>query len=98
MVEQRVDEAQWQTIEVWTMWKRSPEILLLSIIVLTSLVLTAQPGQEPRNDTGRTSVAGNTTRSILDRYCVTCHNARLKTANLVLDELDVSRLAAHADV
>ena len=98
MVEQRVDEAQWQTIEVWTMWKRSPEILLLSIIVLTSLVLTAQPGQEPRNDTGRTSVASNTTRSILDRYCVTCHNARLKTANLLLDELDVSHLAAHADV
>src|SRR5215467_14188248 len=81
------------------MWKRSPQIILmLSIIVLTSLLLTAQSGQEPRNDTGRTSVAGNTARSILDRYCVTCHNARLKTANLLLGELDVSHLAAHADV
>jgi hypothetical protein len=29
---------------------------------------------------------------------VTCHNAKLKTANLLLDELDMSRLGDHAEV
>ncbi len=27
-------------------------------------------------------------RAVLDRYCVTCHNQRLKTANLTLDAVD----------
>jgi mono/diheme cytochrome c family protein len=30
-------------------------------------------------------------RRLLDRYCVTCHNERLKTAGLRLDQIDVSR-------
>ena len=30
-------------------------------------------------------------RALLDQYCVTCHNARLKTANLLLDQLDLSQ-------
>ena len=29
-------------------------------------------------------------RRLLDRYCVTCHNERLKTAGLRLDQIDVS--------
>ena len=28
-------------------------------------------------------------RAVLDRYCVTCHNQRLKTAGLLLDKIDV---------
>ncbi|HXI27216.1 MAG TPA: DUF1592 domain-containing protein, partial [Vicinamibacterales bacterium] len=30
-------------------------------------------------------------RRLLDQYCVTCHNERLKTAGLRLDQIDVSR-------
>jgi mono/diheme cytochrome c family protein len=37
-------------------------------------------------------------RAVVDQYCVTCHNARLKTAGLLLDELDLSRLADHAEL
>jgi hypothetical protein len=37
-------------------------------------------------------------RALLDQYCVTCHNGRLKTANLLLDELDLTRLGDHAEV
>ncbi len=33
---------------------------------------------------------------ILNKYCVTCHNSRLKTAGLELDSLDASRVADHA--
>ena len=33
-------------------------------------------------------------RATLDRYCVTCHNGRVKAGGLVLDALDVSRVTA----
>ena len=39
-----------------------------------------------------------TQRALVDRYCVTCHNARLKTAGLLLDELDLTKLGAHAEI
>jgi hypothetical protein len=35
---------------------------------------------------------------VLDQYCVTCHNERLKTADLRLDRLDVADPGAAADV
>ena len=37
-------------------------------------------------------------RALLDRYCVTCHNTRLKTGNLALDAFDVSRVGEHPEV
>ena len=37
-------------------------------------------------------------RALLDRYCVTCHNGRLKTAGLMLDEIDVSNPPGGAEV
>ena len=37
-------------------------------------------------------------RAILTRYCITCHNERLKTANLLLDHADVDNPAADAVV
>jgi len=36
-------------------------------------------------------------RALLDKYCVTCHNQKLKTAGLALDSLDAAAPAAHAD-
>jgi hypothetical protein len=37
-------------------------------------------------------------RAVLDRYCVTCHNERLKTGGLMLDRLDLTDLAQHRDI
>ncbi|HZM62013.1 MAG TPA: DUF1592 domain-containing protein [Vicinamibacterales bacterium] len=37
-------------------------------------------------------------RGTVDQYCVTCHNARLKTGDLVLEGLDMSRVAGDAVV
>ena len=36
-------------------------------------------------------------RALLDRYCVTCHNERLRTADLLLDRVDLDRVGAHAE-
>jgi Protein of unknown function (DUF1592)/Protein of unknown function (DUF1588)/Protein of unknown function (DUF1585)/Protein of unknown function (DUF1587)/Protein of unknown function (DUF1595)/Planctomycete cytochrome C len=36
-------------------------------------------------------------RAVLDKYCVTCHNARLKTAGLLLDRMDAEHVADSAE-
>ena len=37
-------------------------------------------------------------RPVLDQYCVSCHNGRLRTADLALDELDVTRIADSGEI
>ena len=37
-------------------------------------------------------------RDLLDRYCVACHNERLRTAGLLLDRIDIGQVAANAEV
>lgn len=36
-------------------------------------------------------------RKVLDQYCVTCHNQKLKTAGLMLDRLDLAQVGDHAE-
>src|SRR5437870_675757 len=42
--------------------------------------------------------AGGHVGDVLGKYCVTCHNSRLKTAGLMLDTLDVEHVAGHEEV
>ena len=35
-------------------------------------------------------------RALLNRYCVTCHNEKLRTANLLLDKAEVENPSAGA--
>jgi mono/diheme cytochrome c family protein len=37
-------------------------------------------------------------RAVVDQYCVSCHNAKVKTANLMLDQLDLTHLGDHAEI
>ena len=37
-------------------------------------------------------------RAVLDRYCVACHNERLLTGNLALDDIDVAHVGADTEV
>jgi cytochrome c5 len=37
-------------------------------------------------------------RQLVNRYCVTCHNERLKTANLLLDKADIEHVADGAEL
>src|SRR5262245_38577785 len=37
-------------------------------------------------------------RALVDQYCVGCHNTRLKTANLMLDQLDLAHLGENAEI
>jgi hypothetical protein len=51
---------------------------------------SGQPGPAQPADAARQ-------RQLIDQYYVTCHNGRLKTAGLLLDQLDRANLGAHAD-
>jgi len=42
--------------------------------------------------------AGMEPRALLDKYCVTCHNQKAKTAGLMLDKMDVGNAGAGAEV
>jgi mono/diheme cytochrome c family protein len=42
------------------------------------------------------AIAGN--KALLDQYCVTCHNSRVKTANLSLEGADLAAIGDHAEM
>ncbi len=67
--------------------------------IVVALVL-AYAGMLPR--AASQSVAGPAPASadatLTGRYCVTCHNDRLRTAGLSLQNLDVADVAPHADI
>ena len=52
----------------------------------------------PPTSASPTTSASQSQRALLDKYCVTCHSDRLKTANLSLQGLDVAKVADHAEV
>ena len=47
---------------------------------------------------GSAPAAAAPERDLLDRYCVACHNERLRTAGLLLDRIDIEQVAANAEV
>ena len=57
---------------------------------------TAAPAAVRPVATAAADVAAN--QALVNQYCVTCHNARLKTAGLLLDELDLSKLGDHPEI
>jgi hypothetical protein len=63
-----------------------PDILLLAaLIAATGATLFAE------------SSAVSPQRALLDRYCVTCHNQKLKTGGLMLDRIDLDKPAEGAE-
>ncbi len=48
--------------------------------------------------TGWAQTPSSSHRALLDRYCVTCHNERLRTAGLTLDTVDVANVVGEAEV
>ena len=73
----------------------------LSMAGALALLLSAElHGAGPRRQpgSGAAVAAQSPQRQLLDRYCVTCHNERLKTAGLTLDILDVDDVAARPEV
>jgi mono/diheme cytochrome c family protein len=60
--------------------------------------VTAPAAETPPAVARATAPDPSQPRKVLDQYCVTCHNEKTKTANLLLDQLDLSNLDDHVDV
>src|ERR1700733_13031677 len=61
------------------------------VVSLTTGPLVAAPAKSQGPDV-------TAERAVVDQYCVGCHNACAKTANLLLDQLDMAHLGDHAEI
>jgi mono/diheme cytochrome c family protein len=78
--------------------------LVLASLTFASAVRLAGQQQSPAAsparpvEARRANVDGAAQRALLDKYCVTCHNDRLKTANLSLQDIDLATVGTHAEL
>ena len=61
----------------------------LAALLAVALAWRQAGGQQPAPE--------SQPRALLDQYCVTCHNEKLKTGGLELDKLDLDQVGAHAE-
>ena len=74
-------------------------VVFLSLQTETSAQQSArQQGTAPAPVEATGSPAASPHRRVLDRSCVSCHNERVKTANLMLDRVDVANPGADPEV
>src|SRR5437016_5750954 len=66
-----------------------------SLAILFALVSTAQTSPQQLQTTAGSA---QTQRAVLDQYCVTCHNDRIKRANLTLEKLDLTTAGDHPEM
>src|SRR5215470_18309870 len=69
-----------------------------SVPVILYVCLQVQTSAQPARPAAGAVTPASSPRHLVDRYCVTCHNERLKTADLRLDRLDVDNPGAEAEV
>lgn len=61
-------------------------------------VVVAQPQPPGAGPQAAPSAAVSPQRALLEKYCVTCHNQRLKTAGLLLDQANVDDISAAPEI
>jgi hypothetical protein len=71
--------------------RRLPAAIALAVL-FAAIPTTAQQGPVVSPPTASNE------RALLDQYCVTCHNDRLRTSNLSLEKLDLATVGDHPDV
>jgi len=67
-------------------------------VALIAAFSTALLGAPQNIATSAVASAAVPSRTLLDSYCITCHNERAKTAGLALDTLNLADVSTHADV
>ena len=82
--------------EVWlhTVQKAGLTGLAAALLLTAPVKLSAQQGKAATAGPN----PGSSQRQFLDRYCVTCHNERLKTGGLSLNQADPARPAAQPEL
>ena len=70
---------------------------LTATCLLALLLLTAHPRAAAAQQTSNSPPGSPSHGAVIDQYCVTCHNDRLRTAGVVLAGLDLSNVSADAE-
>ncbi|OLC34104.1 MAG: hypothetical protein AUH28_09740 [Acidobacteria bacterium 13_1_40CM_56_16] len=67
-------------------------------IALAGLALSVGLYVDARASAPQAAPQASSQRQMIDRYCVTCHNQKLKTAGLMLDKADVASPGAAGEI
>src|SRR6188768_3270442 len=70
----------------------------LGAVAVLSIASLSGQSAPPRLPGGTPETSAEKTRALLDQYCVTCHNDRLKTANLSLQGLDLTKVSDQSEL
>ena len=66
------------------------------LLALLAVAGVSGQGGAPSPAPGTSGAAAQ--RALVDKYCVGCHNARVKSGGLVLESLDFAKLADHREI
>ena len=81
------------------MEKRSPRAKVsFAVVVLCLVTVAMQPGMTAQAPATAANQDVARERAVVDQYCVGCHNQRLTSGGLRLDDLDISRIGERAEV
>jgi mono/diheme cytochrome c family protein len=69
--------------------------LMWMSLAVWAVLEAAGPQGQPSSPT---TVSSPDYRAVVDKYCVTCHNERARTAGLMLDKTDLSNVPGNAEV
>ena len=67
----------------------------LGVAIITSSGVKAS--NAPQSGQVARASADEFARTVMNRYCESCHNDRLKTAGFSLDAVDLSQIGAHPE-
>src|SRR5437867_5183354 len=70
---------------------------LVAIWLATVPWVSPKTANDLQAEQSRSSAAGDGYRQTINSYCVACHNAKSKTAGLVLENADLAAVLSHAD-
>jgi hypothetical protein len=73
-------------------------VLVAGCAVLTSAASAYLDAAGPRQPSAGVPIADSSQRALLNRYCVSCHNQKLKTAGLMFDTLDVAKVSEAPEI
>ena len=73
--------------------------LLFCLVVIAALfVAGGQTSTAQRVPSNAATAQVSSQRALIDQYCITCHNQRLKTGGLSLDQLDLAEVSRNGEV
>jgi mono/diheme cytochrome c family protein len=87
----------WSNRTCWLPWLASITLAALTIPAATPQTRQPEGAARPAAPGTPPSQVSNS-RDLLNRYCVTCHNDRLKTAGLTLDRADTDHVGSSVEL